>query len=93
MTVILGYPATVALRENTPQTQYAGVGFTRSSRRVKPPLRSEKSKDFSDLRLQGVTHYTLPCKAVCQTFPLDSLKAGLSPCYPTLYASDKRMAA
>ena len=50
--------------------------------RVKPPLRSEKSLRFFRLRLQGVTHYTLPCKVVCQTFPLDSLKAGLSPCYP-----------
>ena len=50
---------------------------------VKPPLRSEKSLRFFRLRLQGVTHYTLPCKVVCQTFPLDSLKAGLSPCYPT----------
>ena len=80
VTVILGYPATVTLRENTPQTQNAGVGFTRPSRRVKPPLRSEKSFRFFRLRLQGVTHYTLPCKVVCQTFPLDSLMAGLTPC-------------
>ena len=57
-----------------------GIGFTRPFRRVKPPLRSEKSFRFFRLRLQGVTHYTLPCKVVCQTFPLDSLMAGLTPC-------------
>ena len=61
--------------------------------RVKPPLRSEKSLRFFRLRLQGVTHYTLPCKVVCQTFPLDSLKAGLCPAILRLTASDKRMAA
>ena len=33
--------------------------------RVKPPLRSEKSFRFFRLRLQGVTHYTLPCKEPC----------------------------
>ena len=65
MTAILGYPAAVTLRENTPQTQDAGVGFTRPFRRVKPPLRSEKSFRFFRLRLQGVTHYTLPCKEPC----------------------------
>ena len=61
--------------------------------RVKSPLRSEKSLRFFRLRLQGVTHYTLPCKVVCQTFPLDSLKAGLCPAILRLTASDKRMAA
>ena len=45
------------------------------------------------IRDRGVTHYTLPCKVVCQTFPLDSLKAGLCPAILRLTASDKRMAA
>ena len=48
VTVMLGYPATVTLRENTPQTLIAGVGFTRLSRLVKPPLRQKNLSDFSD---------------------------------------------
>ena len=49
-----------------------------SARKATPAVR--KIPRFFRLRLQGVTHYTLPCKVVCQTFPLDSLNAGLTPC-------------
>ena len=48
-----------------------------SARKPIPAVR--KIPRFFRLRLQGVTHYTLLCKVVCQTFPLDSLMAGLRP--------------
>ena len=55
-----------------------GIYSPPSARKATPAVR--KILRFFRLRLQGVTHYTLPCKVVCQTFPLDSLKAGLAPC-------------
>ena len=61
-----------------------------SARKATPA--SEKSPRFFRQRMQGVTHYTLRARSVCQTFPLDSLMvAGLRPAYPPLSASDTRM--
>ena len=54
-------PAT--LRENTPQTLLAGVGFSRLFRLVKPPLRLKKPSRFFSPLLQGVTHYTLQARS------------------------------
>ena len=78
---VFGIPPPLSpLRENTPQTQHAGVGIYSlfSARKATPAVR--KILRFFRLRLQGVTHYTLLRKVVCQTFPLDSLNAGLTPC-------------
>ena len=62
--------------------------------RVKSPLRSEKSLRFFRLRLQGVTHYTLPCKEPCARRSLwTPLWQVLRPAILRLAASDKRMAA
>ena len=92
---VFGIPPPLSpLRENTPQTQHAGVGIYSlfSARKATPAVR--KILRFFRLRLQGVTHYTLLRKVVCQTFPLDSLKAGHTPCpILRLAASDGRMLA
>ena len=62
--------------------------------RVKSPLRSEKSLRFFRLRLQGVTHYTLPCKEPCARRSLwTPLWQVLRPAILRLAASDKRTAA
>ena len=62
-----------------PVNANAGVGFPCLSSARKPIPAVRKIPRFFRLRLQGVTHYTLLCKVVCQTFPLDSLMAGLRP--------------
>ena len=77
----LGIPPLLSsLTGEHPANANAGVGFSSPSSARKPTPAVRKIKRFCRLRLQGVTHYTLPCKAVCQTFPLDSLMAGLTPC-------------
>ena len=93
VTVILGYPAAVIPTGEHPVNATCRRGHYSpfSARKATPAVR--KIPRFFRLRLQGVTHYTLPCKVVCQTFPLDSLKAGLCPAILRLTASDKRMAA
>ncbi len=94
MTAILGYPAAVIPAGEHPVNAKCRRGHYSpfSARKATPAVR--KIPRFFRLRLQGVTHYTLPCKVVCQTFPLDSLKAGLAPCpILRLTASDGRMSA
>ena len=80
VTVILGYPAAVIPTGEHPVNAKCRRGHYSpfSARKATPAVR--KIPRFFRLRLQGVTHYTLPCKVVCQTFPLDSLMAGLTPC-------------
>ena len=80
VTAILGYPAAVIPTGEHPVNVKCRRGHYSpfSARKATPAVR--KILRFFRLRLQGVTHYTLPCKVVCQTFPLDSLKAGLTPC-------------
>ena len=80
-------PAT--LRENTPQMLFAGVGFSRLSRLVKPPLRLKKPPRFLQPAFAGCNTLHLAGKIVCQTFPLDSLYAGLAPCSPPPAAAGK----
>ena len=80
-------PAT--LRENTPQTLRAGVGFSRLFRLVKPPLRLKKPSRFLQPAFAGCNTLHLASKVVCQTFPLDSLYAGLAPCSPPPAAAGK----
>ena len=73
-----GIPPPLSPFGRTPhKRRRAGVGFPRLFRRVKPPLRSEKPTAFT-----GCNTLHLASKAVCQTFPLDSLFAGLAPCFP-----------
>ena len=48
MTAILGYPAAVIPTGEHPVNAKCRRGLTRPFRLVKPPLRSEKSSDFSD---------------------------------------------
>ena len=80
-------PAT--LRENTPQTLRAGVGFSRLFRFVKPPLRLKKPSRFLQPAFAGCNTLHLASKVVCQTFLLDSLYAGLAPCSPPPAAAGK----
>ena len=77
-------PRPVTLRENTPQTLPAGVVFSRLLRLVKPPLRLKKPSRFLQPAFAGCNTLHLASKVVCQTFPLDSLFAGLAPCPPPL---------
>ncbi len=94
VTAILGYTAAVIPTGEHPVNARCRRGLCSpfSARKATPAVR--KIPRFFRLRLQGVTHYTLPCKVVCQTFPLDSLKAGLAPCpILRLTASDGRMSA
>ena len=81
-------PPLSALTGEHPINAGAGVGFPRppSARQSTPA--PEKSPRFFRQCLQGVTHYTLLCKVVCQTFPLDSLWQGCALHYPPLSASD-----
>ena len=72
-------PPLSSLTGEHPVNASAGVGFPRPSSARKPTPAVRKIKRFFRLRLQGVTHYTLLRKAVCQPFPLDSLLAGLRP--------------
>ena len=84
MTAILGYPAAVTLRENTPQTQDAGVGFTRPLSACKTTPAVRKIVPIFPTAFTGCNTLHLASKDVCQTFPLDSLMAGLHPAYPAL---------
>ena len=59
-----------------------------SARKATPAAEKNRPGFFSPL-LQGVTHYTLQARSVCQTFPLDSLSAGLAPCSPPPAAAEK----
>ena len=70
--------------DNTPQTQNAGVGFTRPFRACKTTPAVRKISPIFPTAFTGCNtlHFALQ-RAVCQTFPLDSLMAGLTPCYPT----------
>ena len=92
VTVILGYPAAVIPTGEHPVNAKCRRGFTRPFRSCKTTPAVRKIIPIFPTALQ-VYHYTLPCKVVCQTFPLDSLKAGLCPAILRLTASDKRMAA
>ena len=80
VTAILGYPAAVIPTGEHPVNAKCRRGHYSpfSARKATPAVR--KIPRFFRLRLQGVTHYTLLRKVVCQTFPLDSLKAGHTPC-------------
>ena len=80
VTAILGYLAAAIPTGEHPVNAKCRRGHYSpfSARKATPAVR--KIIRFFRLRLQGVTHYTLPCKVVCQTFPLDSLKAGHTPC-------------
>ena len=80
MTVFLGYPAAVIPAGEHPVNARCRRGHYSpfSARKATSVVR--KIPRFFRLRLQGVTHYTLLRKVVCQTFPLDSLKAGHTPC-------------
>ena len=74
-----------------PVNASAGVGFPRPSSARKPTPAVRKIKRFFRLRLQGVTHYTLPCKEPCARRSLwTPLWQDLRPAYPTLSASDER---
>lgn len=78
-----GIPPPLSPFGRTPhKRRRAGVGFPRLFRRVKPPLRSEKPPRFFRPAFTGCNTLHLASKAVCQTFPLDSLFAGLAPCFP-----------
>lgn len=70
-------PAT--LRENTPQTLLAGVGFSRLFRLVKPPLRLKKPSRFFSPLLQGVTHYTLQARSCARLSLWTPFMQGLRP--------------
>ncbi|MEY8237075.1 hypothetical protein AALA36_15340 [Lachnospiraceae bacterium 66-29] len=80
VTVILGYPAAVIPTGEHPVNAKCRRGHYSPflARKATPAVR--KIPRFFRLRLQGVTHYTLLRKVVCQTFPLDSLTAGHTPC-------------
>lgn len=63
--------------------------FSPLSARKATPAAEKKRPGFYSPLLQGVTHYTLQARRVCQTFPLDSLSAGLAPCSPPPAAAGK----
>ena len=90
VTGMLGYPCCHPSGEHPINAKCRREHYSPFSARKTTPA-SEKSPRFFRLRLQGVTHYTLQARSVCQTFLLDSLMvAGLRPAYPLLCASDTR---
>ena len=92
VTAMLGYPRHCHPTGEHPANAKCrrGLYSPLSARKATPA--SEKSFRFFRQRMQGVTHYTLQARSVCQTFPLNSLMAaGLRPAYPSLTASDTRM--
>ena len=94
VTVILGYPAAVIPTGEHPVNATCRRGHYSpfSARKATPAVR--KILRFFRLRLQGVTHYTLPCKEPCARRSLwTPLMQGLRPAYPALSASDKRISA
>ena len=51
-------------------------------RRILAQRRPQREAAPEDVYKRQTLHFALQ-RAVCQTFPLDSLMAGLTPCYPT----------
>ena len=87
-------PPLSSLTGEHPVNASAGVGFPRPSSARKPTPAVRKIKRFFRLRLQGVTHYTLPCKEPCARRSLwTPFWQGCALLYPPLCASDKRTAA
>ena len=86
VTLILGYPRRCHPTGEHPANANCRRGLYPpfSARKATPA--SEKSFRFFRQRMQGVTHYTLQARSVCQTFPLDSLMvAGLTPCVSSAF--------
>ncbi len=78
------------LRENTPQTLRAGVGFSRLFRLVKPPLRLKKTAPvFYSPLLQGVTHYTLQARSCARLSLWTPFRQGLRPASRRLRLREK----
>ena len=72
-------PAAVNPYGRTPRKRRVQAwDFLAPFRLVNPPLRSEKSPIFPNA-FTGCNTLHLAGKVVCQTFPLDSLTAGLRP--------------
>ena len=80
-TVRLGYPRRCHPAGEHPANAKCRRGLYPPFSACKATPVSEKSPRFFRQRVQGVTHYTLQARSVCQTFPLDSLMvAGRTPC-------------
>ena len=87
-------PPLSSLTGEHPVNASAGVGVPRPPSARKPTPAVRKIKRFFRLRLQGVTHYTLPCKEPCARRSLwTPFWQGCALLYPPLCASDGRLAA
>ncbi|RHU25482.1 MULTISPECIES: hypothetical protein [Clostridiales] len=83
VTVILGYPAAVIPTGEHPANAKCrrGIHPPFSACKTTPAVRKIHLIFPTAFTGCNTLHFALQ-RAVCQTFPLDSLKAGLSPCYP-----------